>query len=79
MTTSTTSPPAVDEALAVRGLVQHFVARRSWADRLSGTPAHVVKAVDGVDLTLHKGETLGLVGAVRPWRSSASPGAASRR
>ena len=62
MTTSTTSPPAVDEALAVRGLVQHFVARRSWADRLSGTPAHVVKAVDGVDLTLHKGETLGLVG-----------------
>jgi oligopeptide/dipeptide ABC transporter ATP-binding protein len=62
MTMAKSTPARTDEALAVRGLVQHFVARRSWADRMSGTPAHVVKAVDGVDLTLRKGETLGLVG-----------------
>ncbi len=62
MTTALNTASATDEALAVTGLVQHFVGRRSWADRLSGTPAHVVKAVDGVDLTLRKGETVGLVG-----------------
>ena len=62
MTVIKSVPPITDEALAVSGLVQHFVGRRSWADRLSGTPAHVVKAVDGVDLTLRSGETLGLVG-----------------
>jgi oligopeptide/dipeptide ABC transporter ATP-binding protein len=62
MTLAKGTPARTDEALAVSGLVQHFVGRRSWADRLSGTPAHVVKAVDGVDLVLRKGETLGLVG-----------------
>jgi oligopeptide/dipeptide ABC transporter ATP-binding protein len=53
---------APTDVLAIEGLKQYFPGRRSWADRLRGVPAHVVKAVDGVDLVLRKGETLGLVG-----------------
>ncbi|GAA3075499.1 dipeptide ABC transporter ATP-binding protein [Pseudonocardia yunnanensis] len=61
VTALTTQAP--DEAvLTVSGLVQHFVGARTWTDRLAGRQAHVVKAVDGVDLTLAAGETLGLVG-----------------
>jgi oligopeptide/dipeptide ABC transporter ATP-binding protein len=44
--------------LQVEGLVKHFAARRS----LFGRPTAMVKAVDGVDLTLHAGSTLALVG-----------------
>jgi oligopeptide transport system ATP-binding protein len=50
------------EVLAVDGLVQHFAGRRGLADRLASRERHVVRAVDGVDLVLHEGETLGLVG-----------------
>jgi ABC-type glutathione transport system ATPase component len=51
-----------EELLALEGLVQHFHGRGGVWARLSGRGPSVVKAVDGVDLVLHAGETLGLVG-----------------
>ncbi len=52
-----------DELLRVEGLVQHFGRKQGVLDRLlRHRPPAAVRAVDGVDLTLHRGETLGLVG-----------------
>ncbi len=50
------------ELLRVDGLVQHFGRRAGGLDRLLRREQSVVKAVNGVDLVLHRGETLGLVG-----------------
>jgi oligopeptide/dipeptide ABC transporter ATP-binding protein len=53
--------PDVDDrpiALEVRDLAVHFPIRKGLLRRQVGA----VRAVDGVDLTLHRGETLGLVG-----------------
>jgi oligopeptide transport system ATP-binding protein len=44
--------------LEVKGLVKHFEV----GGGLLGAPASVVRAIDGVDFTLRRGETLGLVG-----------------
>lgn len=44
--------------LEARSLVGRFVAGRDWL----GRPRRWLKAVDGVDLQLRRGETLGLVG-----------------
>ena len=44
--------------LQVEGLVKHFPVRRGILGRVSGA----VRAVDGVDFTLARGETLGVVG-----------------
>ena len=45
--------------LQVRGLKKQFkVVRRSGLKAQN----HFVRAVDGVDLTIHSGETVGLVG-----------------
>ncbi len=46
------------EILRLEGLVKHFPIRSGVFRRQSGA----VKAVDGVDLSLYQGETLGLVG-----------------
>ena len=44
--------------LKISGLVKHFPVRRGVFGRVSGA----VRAVDGVDLTIEAGETLGIVG-----------------
>jgi oligopeptide/dipeptide ABC transporter ATP-binding protein len=46
----------------IEGLSVHFPVRRSWIDAFAGVPRQVVRAVDGVDLTVGDRETLGLVG-----------------
>jgi oligopeptide/dipeptide ABC transporter ATP-binding protein len=51
-----------DEILAVRGLRKHFTSPVSVTDRLFGRRPVVNRAVDGGDLVLRRGETLGLVG-----------------
>ena len=48
--------------LQVQGLVKHFPLRGGMLDRMQRRPAQVIRAVDGVDLTIREGETLALVG-----------------
>jgi len=49
--------------LEMRGVVRHFDVSPPWLNRvLERRPRAVVKAVDGVGLTIARGETLGLVG-----------------
>jgi len=56
--------PAIDRGgpgqplLTVRGLVKHFPLKRAWF----GAPPARVRAVDGIDFEVLKGETLGIVG-----------------
>jgi peptide/nickel transport system ATP-binding protein len=54
----TTRSPLPEPLLSVRGLVKHFPLTRN---KLLGRP-QVVHAVDGVDLDVFPGETVGLVG-----------------
>ena len=58
----TTSQP-VQPLVSVKGLVKHFHLTPSFLARtLAHSEEKVVRAVDGVDLEIHPGETLGLVG-----------------
>jgi len=52
---------AGDTLLEVTGLEKHFVQNDGFLDRLFGG-AGTIKAVDGVDLTVRPGETVGIVG-----------------
>jgi len=58
MTTQSIADTKDDLLLEVKGLKKHFPVRGGFIKRGTG----VVKAVDGVDLFVKKGETLGLVG-----------------
>ena len=49
--------------LELTGVARHFDVSPPWLDRvLEGRRRAILKAVDGVDLSIRKGETLGLVG-----------------
>ncbi len=48
--------------LRVDGLTKHFPVRRSLKQILRGTRPRPVRAVDGVNLSIQRGKTLGLVG-----------------
>jgi len=48
--------------LAIRGLQVHFPDRIGLVGQLFGQKRGVVRAVDGVDIEIRRGETLGLVG-----------------
>jgi peptide/nickel transport system ATP-binding protein len=50
------------EILRLEGLEVHFPIRRGLIDSLSGRAQGVVRAVDGIDLSLMRGEVLALVG-----------------
>jgi peptide/nickel transport system ATP-binding protein len=50
------------ELLRLEGLQVHFPVRAGLAGRLAGRPAGAVRAVDGIDLVIRRGEVLALVG-----------------
>jgi oligopeptide/dipeptide ABC transporter ATP-binding protein len=58
------SPVAADapEILRLEGLQVHFPIRGGFFDSLTGRAKGVVRAVDGIDLSIRKGEILALVG-----------------
>ena len=51
-----------DELLRLTGLKVHFPIRGGFLDTVRGTHRGVIRAVDGIDLVLGRGEVLALVG-----------------
>jgi peptide/nickel transport system ATP-binding protein len=54
--------PVEGPLVSIRDLQTYYSIRGSFADRLVGREAGVVRAVDGVSLDIRRGEVLGLVG-----------------
>jgi oligopeptide/dipeptide ABC transporter ATP-binding protein len=54
--------PAEDVLVSVRDLKVHFGLRGSFVQRMAGHEIGSVKAVDGVNLSVHRGEVVGIVG-----------------
>lgn len=48
--------------LRTEGLVKHYDNRRGVWGRITGDPGSLVRAVEGIDLEIERGETLGLIG-----------------
>jgi ABC-type oligopeptide transport system ATPase subunit len=55
-------PADAPEILRLEGLEVHFPIRSGLLDTLTGRSKGVVRAVDGIDLSIRKGEILALVG-----------------
>ncbi|HEU5433119.1 MAG TPA: ATP-binding cassette domain-containing protein, partial [Thermomicrobiales bacterium] len=55
---ATGAPPLLE----VRGLTKHYPLKRGFAARVRGEPAQAVRAVDGIDFAIERGQTLALVG-----------------
>src|SRR4029434_2568732 len=51
-----------DMLLEVKGLTKHFTLHGDVFSRLAGEKAQTLKAVEGIDFHIRRGETLGLVG-----------------
>src|SRR5215218_530813 len=58
----TMAQTADDTLLRVKGLTKHFTLHGDIYSRLAGEKTQTLKAVDGIDFHIRRGETLGLVG-----------------
>ncbi len=58
----TGAEPTTDELVRLDALEVHFPIRAGLLDWIRRRPTAVVRAVDGIDLTLNRGEVLALVG-----------------
>ena len=56
--------------LSTKGLTKHFTVQRSLGHRLRREPGQVLRAVEGVDLTVRAGQTLGVVGETGSGKST---------
>jgi len=54
--------PDVAPLLSLRGLTRHFDLRRGLRRLLQPAEGHTVRALDGVDLDIRRGETMGVIG-----------------